>query len=116
MSRLTLPEGWEYEIPEGWLKFSEKMWNELDALLEEHGVESFQVYSLKEKFGEIRFDMDWFDFLEDWEGKWTDVSRETCVFCGEKAEFRTEGWIEPYCGKCFEKLKAKHPDLRYTRL
>lgn len=116
MSRLKLPEGWEAEIPEGWLKFAGEMWNELEELIIGAGVESLQVYSLKEKFGEIRFDMDWFDFLEDWEDKWTDVSRETCVLCGEKAEFRTVGWIEPFCGKCFEKLKEKNPDLRYTRL
>lgn len=116
MSRLVLPEGWECEIPDGWLKFAGEMWKELEALLEEHDIESFQVYGLKEKFGEIRFDMDWFDFLGEWEDRWTDVSRETCILCGEKAEVRTEGWIEPYCGECFEKLKEKHPDLKYTRL
>lgn len=36
--------------------------------------------------------------------KYEDLSYSTCILCGEKADWLSEGWISPYCDACARKI------------
>lgn len=98
-------------MPEGWYKaFGEQMIDELNNLLEKWCfVEQYQIIQIKEKFGELR----WYDngipqyMYEEyykWLDKYEELSRNTCIACGNKATHMQKGWIVPLCNRCGNKI------------
>lgn len=112
-------------IPNGWMKsFMPNFKEELFEALGEY-ADAIMFYQIKEKFGELvaywNFpDEDYYtddDYVnldklvpvvEDIIKKYTEISKNTCVMCGEAAVMTTiGGWIAPFCDKC------KKPKLHF---
>ena len=105
---------WEtYFIPDGWVNtFITDMKIELANVLGSY-VDDFIVRSLKEKYGVLRIYWTWKDRdyddnesedlelltkeIEDIISKYENISKNTCVVCGESATKMTTGWIVPVC-------------------
>lgn len=102
-------DGWQKELVPN---LKEELFNLLGSY-----VEQFNVMQIKEKFGELtiywhfdRDDMDKDDVdvlysqVKNLLKKYTDISRETCIYCGALGRIRPDDsyWIEPWCDKCFE--------------
>lgn len=106
---------WTYlnEMPDGWrIAFGEKMCQELkDILVRANYLDKYRVLQIKEKFGELC----WYgsgvpeEIVEDYNNlirKYKNLSRFTCIKCGEPATHITKGWISPFCTECA--LKIEH--------
>lgn len=105
-------------LPEGWYKnVVPNMVNELVNVLGPY-IFDFEVLQCKEKYGEIRIYWTWADgSYRDPETNWDEmrdkidiilrkyeaISFLTCVECGTEATKYSDGWILPYCEKCFSK-------------
>lgn len=104
---------------DGWVNsFIPQLKDELFDLLGSY-VEQFNVLEIKEKFGSLRiywcFDLDGLqdEYVEDVEElyeqieellrKYSDISGKTCIVCGEPGVMRDDGWMTPWCDKCYEK-------------
>ena len=108
------PDMYDYEstelddMPDGWRKaFGEKMCKEIMEELVAHDlVDKYRVTQIKEKYAELR----WYDWnstakiQDEIIPKYTELSRRTCILCGEPATKISLGWISPYCDKCAEEL------------
>ena len=108
---------WEItELYHGWyVAFIPQMMDELFDAIGGY-IEEFEVYQIKEKFGEMRIYYGWADRdyteqeLKDLKeidevvdgiiNKYTDISKNTCVKCGAKATRFSDGWVLPYCESC----------------
>ena len=42
--------------------------------------------------------------------KYENISARTCISCGEDAEYRTRGWISPFCSHCIDQDKKDYAD------
>lgn len=92
-------------MPDGWRKaFGIQMCQELrETLLKEGGykfLRSYRILQVKEKYGELR----WYCHPGTHEiynviNKYEELSRNTCIICGEPAKYRTISWINPVCEK-----------------
>lgn len=93
--------------PSGWLKIIKKYLNELNVILKEYGeLDNFFITDAKEKWGSARL---YFGGItnDECNEKVTKLITEmeletekTCSWCGKKAEYRSTGYILPFCGKC----------------
>ena len=90
-------------MPAGWRKaFGIRLCDELKSELVSAGLlESYRIAEIKEKWGELR----WYDNGSTSRGQeiidhYTRLSRQTCILCGKKAKWITQGWIAPYCDEC----------------
>ena len=79
-------------------------------------VEDFEVYQIKEKFGSLTIYKGWkdreyteeeFKDIDDISSevnniidKYRKISEHTCVQCGGKATFFSDGWVIPWCDNC----------------
>ena len=108
---------WELtELYDGWYKtFAIQLMDELFEVLDRY-VEDFEVYQIKEKFGELIVFYGWQDrdyteqekvelqeidaVVEDILIKYQLLSKNTCVKCGNKATHFSDGWVLPYCDSC----------------
>lgn len=108
---------WELtELYDGWYKtFSAQLMDELFEALDNY-VEDFEVYQIKEKFGELVVYYGWQDrdyteqeklelqeidaVVENILVKYQLLSKNTCVKCGAKATRFSDGWVLPYCESC----------------
>ena len=101
---------------DGWQdSFVPKMMDEMFNALGFY-VEDFEVYQIKEKFGSLEIYHGWKDreYTEEEFAdinnitsdiyeiirKYRDISLYTCVGCGDKATFLSDGWVIPWCDKC----------------
>jgi len=102
------------DIPVGWRRaFGQQMVDELDAILNKYNyADKYVVAQVKEKFGELR----WYDCgipveaseeYNAWLTKYEELSVQTCISCGEPGIMRNDGWLSPYCNKCYGKA-GKH--------
>ena len=105
-------------IPDGWIKsfipqFKDELFSSLGAYADE-----IMFYQIKEKFGELTVywsfpDKDYYTEKDyaDLEGltttiqniikKYTEISKNTCVVCGNPATYMTTwAWIAPFCDDC----------------
>jgi rubrerythrin len=96
------------DIPKGWREsFGIKMCEEIkELLIKENKFEEYQVMQIKEKFGELR----WYGNYTSPElskilAKYTELSRMTCMICGNTAKYVYTPWIYPICDKCSEELE-----------
>lgn len=94
-------------MPNGWRKaFGLQMCEDIkQALLEAGGrklLKSYRITQIKEKFGRLC----WYDdyapekVFKEIIPKYEALSYETCINCGEPAEYVSKGWISPYCKNC----------------
>jgi hypothetical protein len=108
---------WELtELYDGWYKtFAAQLMDELFEALDNY-VEDFEVYQIKEKFGELVVYYGWQDrdyteqeklelqeidaVVENILVKYQLLSKNTCVKCGAKATRFSDGWVLPYCESC----------------
>jgi len=94
----------DYECPKGWDKLVKDLCDELALKLEELGLlDEYVVFQAKEKFGGLR----WYDNLDFKEinkiiDKYVEMSRYTCIICGEMAEWESLGYISPFCNDCID--------------
>jgi ribosomal protein L37AE/L43A len=61
---------------------------------------SYRILQIKEKFGGLR----WYTNVDTEDtmrivSQYEDISEHTCIVCGDKATYRSTGWICPYCDK-----------------
>jgi hypothetical protein len=92
---------WGFSHGDGWYDIID----ELSAKLEPFGVVAAQV---KEKFGGLRFYLDYPKHLSDEDlekvreikNVYESKSYETCEGCGEPGERRTGGWLRTLCDDC----------------
>lgn len=101
-------------LPHGWsIAFGMRMLEELRTILEKADyVEKYRITQIKEKYGFLH----WYDCgvprsigdeYNQWQNKYVKLSKETCIRCGEKAEYVSLGWISPYCCTCKKELENK---------
>jgi hypothetical protein len=103
-------------LPEGWVKsFVPQMKDELFDALGCY-AEDFYIDQAKEKWAALRVYWHWRDrkYCEhEWHDlneltntvreiiyKYTDISFETCMCCGETASHHTRGYVVPVCNNC----------------
>ena len=98
----------EANIPAGWWKRWGELWCEdLLNFCKQNNYDPNEVMLLqvKEKFGGLRVYHN--GLPEGWtehEYAWEYISQHTCIECGEfPVPLRDDGWICPYCDKCFKK-------------
>lgn len=99
----------KYGMPDGWWKrFGEAFVEDLEEVLTKHNIseDEFQIYDVKEKFGQLRFYSNAPDEWEDHMYAWEYISERTCIVCGKFPVFtETTGWICPMCEECAKENK-----------
>lgn len=92
-------------MPSGWRRaFGDAMVEEIHQdLLRCHFEKDYRIIEIKEKYGGLR----WCDggtpiesSVHDIIGKYEDISFNTCIICGDRAELISKGYILPYCIFC----------------
>ncbi len=92
-------------MPSGWRRaFGDAMVEEIHQdLLRCHFEKDYRIIEIKEKYGGLR----WCDGgtplesrVHDIIGKYEDISFDTCIICGDRAELVSKGYILPYCIFC----------------
>ena len=103
-------------LPEGWVEaFVPQMKDELFNALGSY-AEDFYISYAKEKWAALRVYWHWRDRKRcehEWQDlneltntireiiyKYTDISFETCMVCGEGADGYTRGYVVPVCNDC----------------
>ena len=62
-------------------------WNfELDGLQNEYVEDIEELY----------------EQIEELLHKYAEISSKTCIVCGELGVMRDDGWLTPWCDKCYE--------------
>lgn len=104
---------WLYD---GWKNtFIPQMMDELFDALGPY-VEDFMVHQIKEKYGSLTVYWGWKhrdytdeahqdikeldDAVTNIIAKYRKISEYTCVKCGGKATFLSDGWVVPWCDSC----------------
>lgn len=96
------------EFPDGWWnRFGFALCEDLkDVLIRNNYLDKFRIAQIKEKYGTLCL----YDFGSpaEWEEHmvaWEYISEYTCINCGAfPASMRDDGWISPYCDRCFKKM------------
>ena len=98
---------WEDDLPLGWrTAFCPQIWDELKAILEKANyVNEFRFIQIKEKWGELRMyysgiPSEIADEVYAWEEKYSQLSTEKCIGCGQTVKYMTLGWISYVCEEC----------------
>ena len=103
----------EYSIPRGWVtSFGQMLVDEVNAI-----APNSRVVDAKEKYGELRLDL---DHVEDYEevdriiDKYSVLSRNICIICGKPDVYVTDaGWVAPMCEECFDKSLPYYSGKEY---
>ena len=94
------------EIPEGWKKsFGRLLCEDIKkVLIKENTLDSFRIDQIKEKYGTLRLYCNGSKEIQDIINKYEHISKHTCIVCGNvNVPIYDDGWVSPYCDKCFEK-------------
>lgn len=101
-------EPYIWELPSGWdTAFGELMWDEIKTELDRCGITNWQIFDLKEKFGELRCYHSGADGskVDDIIDKYTILSRNVCIECGKPdVPMLMRGWMDPMCEKCYRRI------------
>lgn len=97
------------EVPNGWLNiFIDFLPKLKKCLIKNNFLEQYRIIQIKEKYGMLRlYDNADIKELNDLVSELQQLSEKTCIICGDKAEWRSFGWISPYCNECKEHLEKK---------
>lgn len=99
---------WLDDMPNGWRKaFGLQMVEELDQLLKKVNYQDkYRISQIKEKYGELRLydngvPMEISKEYNKLLYKYEELSRRTCIVCGEPGEIDyKQYWLMPLCNKC----------------
>lgn len=108
-------------MPSGWRKaFGEKMCEEInDELITwpQEDKEKFRVIDIKEKWAHLCFYTNLTSpHLNQIIGKYSLISRLTCIYCGGPARWITRGWYMPICDECAREAYNNNtwkPDFKF---
>lgn len=112
-------EGYDYSynileasIPKGWWKNFGLLWcQDFLEVCQKEKVDPKKIYIMqaKEKYGQLRVYLSGYpQGWQDHEFAWEYISEHTCIGCGDfPVLMRDDGWVSPYCDKCFAKA---HPN------
>lgn len=100
------------DMPEGWrIAFGDQLLEELkDELVKANYLNDYRITQIKEKYGMLRI----YDAgcTEKWYReilpKYVELSKHTCILCGEPAQWISRGWISPYCDKCAREISEEN--------
>lgn len=109
---------WYWSIPYGWRKaFGIQMCKELKEALKRHDfLYKYYLTDVKEKFGVLTiYDEGAPEEVHDILLKYDYISSRTCIECGRRAKYRTEGWVEPYCEDCIKKINTKNKPYQFYK-
>ena len=105
----------------GWDKaFGQMYMDELGKAIKESGQKNFQIYQIKEKYGQARlYCSGTCDKVHDIISKYEMISENVCYYCGKEAPMTDGGWVLPQCFKCFCKVYRRreqysiknHPEI-----
>jgi hypothetical protein len=102
------PMYWGFECGDGWFNLIKKLCEDIQKYVDEQGIPQVVVAQVKEKFGGLRF---YVDFADDHIYTLIDnaeiLSTHTCDVCGEPGERRSGGWIRTLCDKHHAERQAK---------
>lgn len=115
---VEIDEDWDFTeldyLPNGWRKaFGEKMCKELkEILIKGKCLNDYRIMDIKEKWGFLHWYSNGipklvFDEYIEWERKYEELSKRTCIKCGKPATHITTWWVSPYCTECAKEI-AKH--------
>jgi len=99
-------------MPKGWFKaFGIQMLDEIREFMLLHNPKFLYQYTItdiKEKYGGLR----WYDNgtpkgMYEIIDKYTRLSYQICISCGEVATHTTDGWVMPLCDICDTKRKKE---------
>lgn len=102
---------WYDDIPNGWKKaFGKQLSKEIKKAgmpfikqgKKWEDILSFQ--QIKEKWGELCLYASAIEPIREILDKYETISIGYCFHCGKPARYVTQGWVEFYCEKCFEKF------------
>lgn len=105
-------------MPYGWKKrFGWDLVHDIHVHLKKHNIKDYHIEQVKEKWGELRwYDNSGSDFYENVFKKYEQLSRKTCVNCGEQATLISSGWICPYCANCAKEIQSKNPNKKFVQI
>ena len=101
-------------FPEGWKRaFGIDMMKEVkNELIKNKYLYKFRITQIKEKYGTIRFYYNaGTEELSNIVNRYENKSFLTCISCGEKAKYITNGWICPYCENCISEYDKSSADI-----
>lgn len=106
-------------MPTGWRKaFGMRMCVELrDALIEDGYLNEWRIVQMKEKYGMLRVYSGGDpkgSRVPDIISKYEEMSKHTCIICGNPATKITMGWISPYCDRCCPDERAVSIEEYYS--
>lgn len=110
---------WYGCIPKGWRKaFGIELCKELKKELKRCGyLKQYRLSDVKEKYGTLTIydngipnGCDVHDILHKYEY----ISYRTCIECGRRAKYVTNGWICPYCEDCIDDYRKAGADKFYS--
>lgn len=99
----------EWECCDGWDKAFGMMYlKELGTAIQKSGQTNFRIYEIKEKFGQLRVYTNAttaeVNAIID---KYEKISENVCIKCGNEAPMIDDGWMSPWCFKCWSKIQRK---------
>lgn len=95
----------------GWKKaFGKQYLKELKKQLKkDHYLYQFRITDIKEKYGTLRLYCNGAsDEVYKIIDKYENLSYETCIECGRKADVITDGYVLPYCLHCYRVKDIKY--------
>jgi hypothetical protein len=99
---------WGFDVGDGWYKIIydlskkiNKLLPEMNSFLAKEGLENFAVEQVKEKFGTLRFYVNYSnDKIEKLINAAELKSAKTCMECGKPGKLQKNLWLHVYCNKC----------------
>lgn len=95
---------------EGWRELELEFFREITPLLKKANyLDKYRIMDSKEKWGEWRLyenglPKEIFEEYNNILDKYVELSRHTCIYCGDRnAKMTYCGWIFPCCKSCWEK-------------
>ena len=95
-------------IDRGWRRaFGIQLCKEIKAALKRNNFKDYQLSQVKEKYGALNiYDNGAPGEVHDILLKYEYISSRTCIKCGRRAKYITNGWVEPYCEDCIKNVNT----------
>lgn len=95
---------WGIECGNGWYWLIDTLCASIQNYIDYNKKPQIEAVQVKEKFGDLRFYVDYFDELINgmiWLAE--DMSSKICEVCGSTENVtKTDGWIKTLCKKCLD--------------
>lgn len=108
-----------FEIGNGWFEIIEELCSKIEQVLSKYAKDEhkFQVAQVKEKFGGLRFYVEYcvnvinqqdIELIESYIIAAETKSYKTCEKCGNLGTLRKSGWHRTLCDECENKRFTEH--------